>query len=796
MNKIFKIVFNAARGKMMVVNEATSSVQAGKKAAVTVAVIGALASGAAMADATVLDSNQFGDEIFNTGGSFVVENSALKLQNVTSTKASLYLVGGPSLKGNAQNNLTVGSAEKEAQGEYASSVSVTNAEFSGTTFVVGAGLMEASGSSKPTPNTNYKADAKYFGTSVELTDVNAASSYVIGGGKIYNAGRGTIEVTNTNINLAGNTVVGTVVGGSFVSGSNAKTTVLKTETTNVYIGQGVKVTGDVIGGHYHNWYGETASVGTTNVVLDGATMSGENAVVIGGNFIQVVERTDAAAMNVSSNVAQANVTVKNSVVGAIYAGDYVINDAKALSSMETVAGGTSLYVENSTVNGDVVGGSYITGKNAVSVVEPSDVAIEMVNTVVNGMITSDSVGVAESLAKSDSKKSISLTNVISDSLQASSGTVELRAEGDGKTIIGELSVGDDITVGMTTDGAANDAAGGDITKVIVIGSGDFGATVNMAAGEVMGSVTATVKDGEVIDKTIAVNEKTDALADKVTMVPQMVNRIMMNDLRKRMGDVRAGEGTHGAWVRYNGGEMSAQGMDVDFNMIQVGIDTVPVVDAPRFGMAFSYAQSEAKDGFGTADMDAYSLAFYGTKMYDNGMFVDVIGRMATMDADIADSAHKGKMDNVALSLSGEFGWRFNLTDSFFIEPSVEATYTYTNADTFTMTNGGTYELEATDSLIGRAGFAAGFKCPANKGDVYVRAAVVHEFSGDVTMNSMVSGAQATPVSVDGKDTWVEFGIGANFNVNKNTYVYADIERTEGAKLEEDWRANVGVRFAF
>ena len=30
MNKIFKIVWNAARGKMMVVNEATSSVQTGK----------------------------------------------------------------------------------------------------------------------------------------------------------------------------------------------------------------------------------------------------------------------------------------------------------------------------------------------------------------------------------------------------------------------------------------------------------------------------------------------------------------------------------------------------------------------------------------------------------------------------------------------------------------------------------------------------------------------------------------------------------------------------------------------
>ena len=294
----------------------------------------------------------------------------------------------------------------------------------------------------------------------------------------------------------------------------------------------------------------------------------------------------------------------------------------------------------------------------------------------------------------------------------------------------------------------------------------------------------------------AVNTKTEALADKVSLAPQMITRIMMNDVRKRMGDLRAAEGMHGVWARYNGGQMSATGVDADFSMVQVGIDTVPVVDAPRFGVAFSYAETEAKDNLGTTDMDSFSLAFYGTKMYDNGMFVDVIGRMATMDSDIVNAGAKGKMDNVALSLSGELGWRFDVTDRFFFEPSVEATYTYTNADTFTMTNGGTYELEAMDSLVGRAGFAAGFKCPANKGDVYVRAAVVHEFMGDATINSWTANGAATPIESDGKDTWFEYAIGAQFNVNKNTYVYADIERTEGATMDEDWRANVGVRFAF
>ena len=317
--------------------------------------------------------------------------------------------------------------------------------------------------------------------------------------------------------------------------------------------------------------------------------------------------------------------------------------------------------------------------------------------------------------------------------------------------------------------------------------------VVVAEGLVQGALVVGA-DGEVEQ---AVNMKTLALAEQVNVAPFMITRIMMNDVRKRMGDLRAAEGTHGAWVRYNGGQMSGSGVEADFNMIQVGVDTVPVADAPRFGVAFSYAQTESEDvgGLSSTDMDSFSLAFYGTKMYDNGMFVDVIGRMATTDTEMNVVGNKAKMDNVALSLSGELGWRFDVTDRFFFEPSVEATYTYTNADTFTM-GSGKYELEAVDSLVGRAGFAAGFKCPANKGDVYVRAAVVHEFMGDSTMRSWAGDREALPVEMDGKDTWFEYAIGANFNVNKNTYVYADVERTSGGSVDEDWRANVGVRFAF
>ena len=297
-------------------------------------------------------------------------------------------------------------------------------------------------------------------------------------------------------------------------------------------------------------------------------------------------------------------------------------------------------------------------------------------------------------------------------------------------------------------------------------------------------------DGVVTTETNSIMSNT---LDLASAAPLAMNRLLMNDVRKRMGDLRAAEGTHGVWARYDGGKLSGErGLENDFTTVQVGIDTVPVADAPRFGVAFAYTTSEADMMRGSADMDAFSLAFYGTKMYDNGMFVDVIGRMATADTDIVvDGDKKGSMDNVALSLSGELGWRFDVTDKFYFEPQAELTYTYVNADKLDL-GGSSYEFDSVDSLMGRVGFAAGFKCPNNFGDVYVRASAVHEFLGD----SAVTGGNGTIHEVDGDDTWVEFGIGGQFNINKNTYVYADIERTDGAKLEEDWRANVGVRFAF
>lgn len=74
----------------------------------------------------------------------------------------------------------------------------------------------------------------------------------------------------------------------------------------------------------------------------------------------------------------------------------------------------------------------------------------------------------------------------------------------------------------------------------------------------------------------------------------------------------------------------------------------------------------------------------------------------------------------------------------------------------------------------------------------VRVSAVHEFMGDAG----VTGGNGTVYEIDGKDTWVEYGLGANFILTNSTYLWADVERTSGGYLDEDWRATVGVRYNF
>lgn len=369
--------------------------------------------------------------------------------------------------------------------------------------------------------------------------------------------------------------------------------------------------------------------------------------------------------------------------------------------------------------------------------------------------------------------------------QAGTFTVESAAADSSLTV---KLTNDDMSKDLTSDDVTADQAKKLLGNVV---AEDVEKTLTVDEGMYNDGFEITEDGSTISHGTNSVMQSTLELA---AAAPLALNRILTNDVHKRLGDIRSMKQTSGAWARYDGGKLSADsGLDNDFHTIQVGVDTVPATDAPRFGLAFSYTKSDADYSRGEADVDAYSLAAYGLWMGDAGQFVDVVARLGTAKTDMTvDGNKKGSMDNVVTALSGEFGWRFDFAKSFYVEPQVELAYTHVDADSLSLSDGSTYRFDDANSLMGRAGFALGLQCPENGNTAYLRVSAVHEFLGDAA----VTGGNGAIYEIDGKDTWVEYGLGANFNLTDSTYVWADVERTAGSVLDTDWRATVGVRHSF
>lgn len=547
-----------------------------------------------------------------------------------------------------------------------------------------------------------------------------------------------------------------------------------------------------------------------NVTIEGGTF--HSAVVGGSGAYAYYEKPNKT---ISTSVEHVDMKITGGTFNHVIVAGGLAGGHNAKSSVETANLFISGESGNLTLNCDIYTGGLIVNPQTSTISTVGTTVIDIKEATVKGVYgTTAHAVIADSEHYSESEwvytpmnelvveTSLAMTNVTAETVAISKGDIELRAEGaKGHISVHNFSNGE-ATVALTADGAANDAAAGQVEKLFDVQANgqtaEYDASIQFDEGLVMGALTGEVKNGIVDESTIRISKNTvqDAMLDLMSMTPVTITRILSNDVRKRLGDIRSAQGTHGVWARYDGGQFSGNGgFDSDFNTIQVGYDTLFSPDAPRLGIAFSYTNGDSDFSRGESDMDAYSLAVYGTKMFDNGMFVDVIGRVSSIDNDMTIDGHlDAKTDNLAWSLSGEYGWRFDLSKQVYVEPQAELTYTRVDSDSFKLSDV-KYELDSTDSLIGRVGVAAGLKCPNNKGDVYLRVSGVHEFLGDAEVSAR-NALVRNVLESDGQDTWVEFNIGANFNINENTYVYADVERTEGAKLEEDWRANLGVRYSF
>lgn len=381
------------------------------------------------------------------------------------------------------------------------------------------------------------------------------------------------------------------------------------------------------------------------------------------------------------------------------------------------------------------------------------------------------------------------------------GTATIKVDSLANTVnIGTL-LGADSSVSALGSGTFNDSFANSseaipqLLKVVTISDdGSSLSSVAVEQGLVNDAVTADVDENGQLFNVRTTKNTNLASYGSIAVLGAFLWRHDMNDLTKRMGELRDSPQGVGVWARAYGSEQEYGGVDATNTSIQVGAD-YDVGYGWKVGGAFTYTDGSSDFSNGNAEHDSYGFAVYGSWLSENGQFVDLIAKYSRLDTDFAVNGMNGSYDNNAWSISAEYGWRFKLAELAFVEPQVELTYGTLFGDDITASNGVRIEQDDFTSFIGRIGVRSGFYFPEKKGNIYARFSVLHDFDGEMESKASLGRARNT-VTDDLGGTWVEYGVGANFNWTDRTYTYVDLERNSGGEVRENWRWNVGLRHVF
>ncbi|EFY06936.1 autotransporter outer membrane beta-barrel domain-containing protein [Succinatimonas hippei] len=267
----------------------------------------------------------------------------------------------------------------------------------------------------------------------------------------------------------------------------------------------------------------------------------------------------------------------------------------------------------------------------------------------------------------------------------------------------------------------------------------------------------------------------------------------LNTLTDRMSTLRTAPEFAGTWVRYKGGEWDGDGINQQFNGVELGVDKT-IGQNFLVGLSASYINGDGDLDNGSADTDNYSGAAY-LSYFNSGWFVDVMGKIGKIETDF-DLSYNGLKDSGDYTMSGylvgvETGYRFNF-NNFFVEPQVQLTYSYLGGKEFS-TDNRTIDFETIESMIGRVGFMSGYDF-GDIGSAYLRASYYHDFEGDVDMRVGHNDLFVTESDELDSD-WGDIGVGANVTFGGAT-LFFDVSRSYGGDIDMEWKANAGARYNF
>ncbi|MBQ7318512.1 MAG: autotransporter outer membrane beta-barrel domain-containing protein [Phascolarctobacterium sp.] len=327
-----------------------------------------------------------------------------------------------------------------------------------------------------------------------------------------------------------------------------------------------------------------------------------------------------------------------------------------------------------------------------------------------------------------------------------------------------------------------------------------GATLIQEVNGIYDGATGTVAVDEngnaTVEDIVVTKNSTTFCFEENNALSLITWRAEINDMNKRMGELRNANGEHGIWVRMVRGEDEYESINHQYNQYQLGYDEKLSVDPSwTVGVALSYTEGDSTYSTGSAENKHKGFSVYGSKLNDDGTFIDLIAKYARLENDLDTTWGTGDYSTNCYSLIAEFVKRIQQGKGVWVEPQVELTYGKVSAVDYKIGNVAVAQ-DGIESLVGRVGFSLGKDI--KQGNVYARASYLYDFDGETSANFVdtVSGGKPRTLNDDLGGGWWEVGVGANINLSKATYIYADVEKTFGGEVDTNWQWNLGVRYSF
>lgn len=265
-------------------------------------------------------------------------------------------------------------------------------------------------------------------------------------------------------------------------------------------------------------------------------------------------------------------------------------------------------------------------------------------------------------------------------------------------------------------------------------------------------------------------------------------------LRQRLGELQSGA-DNGVWVRMFGGKLGSDEFTNKYKTYQLGYD-VKAGDW-LLGAAYEYTDGSLNYTSGSGENKIGAVSLYGTLQGKDNSALDIVLKRGRIYGDVdayGKYSDNGDYSTDATSFEVEYSKRFDAGNDVFVEPQLQLTYGRIDGYGYRSAKGVSVAYDDINSLIGRLGVVAGkeFK----RGSAYVKASVLHEFSGSGAVTMLAANGDIYSADKDYGDTWLELGLGGSVALGKNFQLYGDVERSFGGDVTKHWGANLGVQYSF